>query len=311
VSLGLSAQEQAPDKNGIVFLHGYSVGILNGYGEEVVYGDAGSSVPLSQLLWYMEPLVYTGANLDFTWHKPANRVGLFTNVSFKFGFPGKTGITEDRDWIAADYPNWLTHYSVHDNYTDRALFADANFGIAFSLFDVFLLKTYVAYDYMLFSWTAKGGSFLYPRYSDGSEGHGYLRDPESVGSYRQTWHILSPGLALYGTFNRFFNAEIAIKATPVIWSFAEDNHLMRDLVITDTMQRGLFIEPKCTVTFTPVNIFSLSFAVSWKDISRVRGDSYYDYSDGVNPDFTIIDRTGAAYRSLNLELIGRFRLIDK
>ncbi len=227
IPLRLFAEEHALKENGVKLYVSPSFGLLSGQGEELVYRNGGSDDTVSQLLWHMNPLVYAGFDVHFDWEKPANKWGAFADASFKFGMPMKSGETEDRDWMDSRYADFLTHYSVHDNKTDAAIMIHANSGAAFAVFNKHLLKAYLAYEYMSFSWTASGGSFLYPKYPDGSEGHGYLPTPTNVGTYKQTWHMLSPALSFYGTFNRYFSAEIALQASPFIWCHAVDNHILR------------------------------------------------------------------------------------
>jgi outer membrane protease len=294
------------------FSLGTSIGLLNGQAEEIVFRNENSDDKLSQLLWHTNPLVYAGIDLDFDWKKSGNRLGLFVNTSFKFGFPMETGKMEDRDWMDSRYTDFLTHYSVHNNKTDNAVMINANIGAAFSIFRKFLLKTYLAYDYMSFSWTANGGSFLYPKYSDGSEGHRYLNDQQlEVLKYKQFWNIVSPAVSFYGVFNRYFTAEISLKLSPFIWGGAEDNHILRQLEIMHSMQWGFFIEPEFVLLFKPEEWFSLVLSVSYKNISMTRGNGDYDYNDGSTPDLTAKDMIGAGYSALDIGLIAKFRILNK
>jgi outer membrane protease len=65
---------------------------------------------------------------------------------------------------------------------------------------------------MSFSWAASGGSFLYP-----AGDHCFEEPTGSTVTYQQSWHIISPALALYGKFNRYFDIELSLKASPFIW----------------------------------------------------------------------------------------------
>jgi outer membrane protease len=260
---------------------------------------------MSQLLWNIDHLIYAGLELDFSWQIPKNSWGLFSNISAKFGFPGETGVMEDRDWIDADYPNWLTHYSVHSNNTDRAVFIDAAIGASFPVFNSFLLKPFLGYDYMEFSWTANGGSFLYP----GDNGHRYLLVPMDVITYTQIWNIFSLGIAFYGSFNQYFDIELSFKASPFIWCYGNDNHIMRDLIITSDLSGGFFIEPSLVFSYTPTDIFTLSFTFNYKNISGTRGDSTYKRQGSTPP---VTDHyqniAGAAYHAFDIGLVGKFNI---
>ncbi|MDR3333970.1 MAG: omptin family outer membrane protease [Treponema sp.] len=259
---GLTAQEQPVNKSGLRFSIGASLGLLHGQGEEIVYMDAKTDNKWSQLLWDSKPLGYAGVDVGIDWKKPGSRWGFFMDGTFKFGFPGASGVMEDRDWDAVslfeiDNPKWLTNYSEHDNRTDSALLIDADLGMSFRLSESFLLKTYLVYTYMSFSWTSSGGSFLYP-----AGGHWFEEPTGTAVTYQQSWHIISPALAFYGKFNRYFDIELSLKASPFIWCVADDNHHITNIHYTDTMEYGFFIEPGLVFSYTPQDYFSLSLSVS-------------------------------------------------
>jgi outer membrane protease len=300
MTLALSAQEKAVNHD---LSLGTSIGVLYGQSEEIVFRNNNTKDKLSQLLWDIKPLVYAGVDLDYRWYRPASRWGVFFDVSCKLGFPMQTGVMEDRDWLALDYPQFLTHYSVHDNKTVSAIMADADMGLSFQIFGRFLLKPYLSYGIMYFSWKATGGSFLYP---ESSGGHVYYTDPIDVITYRQTWHIVSLGLAFYGEFNRYFNAEVAFKGSPLIWCMAVDDHILRNLVITDNLDIGLFIEPRLLFSFVPTDFFTLSLAVQYRNISLVRGDGTYD-EEG-EPKRITKNMKGVGYSVLDAGIVATFRL---
>jgi outer membrane protease len=200
-------------------------------------------------------------------------LSIFAGGIFKFGIPGNTGQMEDRDWTDSRYSDWLTHYSVHDNDTKNAMLIDANIGVSLTIFEKHLIKMFIAYNYMNFYWSATGGSFLYPREDDGGV---YLAEPIEVITYEQTWNILSPGIAFYGEFNRYFDIEVYIKISPFIWLSAKDEHLLRDLVVTEEIFVGFFIEPGFTFSFTPNDTIGLSLSFSYRNISDTRGNGKYE-----------------------------------
>jgi outer membrane protease len=303
----LTAQEQVATTSGPRFSLGTSLGLLHGQGEEIVYRDAKTDDKLSQLLWDMKPLIYAGVNVGVDWQKPASRWGFFTDGNFKFGLPGKTGVMKDRDWMKED-PDWLTNYSVSDNKTDSAILIDAEAGASFRLSELFLLKAYLAYNFIEFSWTASGGSFLYPSTTEAPNSHIYM-DSGDVAKYSQSWHIISPALAIYGKFNRYFDITLSLAASPFIISNAVDNHLMRNLDIFFDMKGGFFIEPKLVFSWTPKDYFSLSISGSYRNISGTRGDGkYVQEGEGA---MTARDRVGAGYEAFDVGLSAKFSVVKK
>jgi len=292
------------------FSIGASLGSLNGQGQEIVYRDSNSNNKLSELLWNFSPMNYIGLDINYSWQKPGNKWGLFANSLFKLGFPGKTGVMEDRDWIKLYNPNWLTHYSVHDNKTESANLTDINLGASFLIFQKFLLKTYISYHYMSFSWTANGGSLLYPEWDideDGEpDGDHYFLPSINVCTYEQTWHIVSPAISFYGEFNRFFDIEISLEVTPFIWCAAIDKHLLRDLVITENIKGGIFIEPSLLFSYKPSEHFVLSFSFAYREISKTRGNGRYTYSENLS--FTLKNQIGAEYKAFDIGITAKWKM---
>jgi outer membrane protease len=300
--LGINGGLPAEDPSNYSLSLNGSIGLLYGQSEEIVYRDEKTGDKLSQLLWDLKPLVYAGVEGKFRWQRPGSAWSIFADALFKAGIPGKTGVMEDRDWIALDYPQWLTLYSVHDNKTERAFLIDARSGVSFRFFREFLLKPSIAYHFMSFSWAARGGSFLYPSsYGD----HAYQLSPDTVISYEQTWHILSGGIAFYGAFNRYFDIELSLALSPLIWSRSVDNHILRNLVVTDKLNGGIFAEGGLRFSFTPMDSFALSLSAAYRHISGPRGNSTYDYKD-TGQRLIYKDVGGAGYSALTGEITARF-----
>jgi outer membrane protease len=311
------AQEQTINRNGFNLFWVPSVGLLHGHAEEIVYYEKGSDDKISQLLWNMKPLVYGGIDINFDWLNPESNWGLFVDSSFKVGFTAKTGPVEDRDWAGQNrngawLPDVLTHYSVHDNNTDKALLIDAAIGVSFEIFRKYLLRAYIAYDYMTFAWTADGGSFLYPAEDIDRDGyleqqHFYVPSGTTVGTYAQEWKIVSPGVSFYGKFNRFFDIDVSLKLSPLIWCTTTDEHRLRNLVIEGSMDSGFFVEPKLVFSFTPNDLFALSLAVSYTGISGTRGDPKYT-EQGSRP-ITYQDTGGSGYSAFDIGLLAKAVLL--
>lgn len=304
ISMELSAQIIAADLTLHTLSLGASIGVLSGRSEEIVYRDGRTRDKLSQLLWDFKPLVYLGVDVLYGWQKPENQWGLFARTSFKFGIPGNSGVMEDRDWVALDYPDFLTHYSVHNNRTETAVLIDADIGASFQIFNQFLLKPFISYSFMSFAWRAKGGSILYPN-SNG--GHMYLRAVDVI-TYQQNWNIISPGIAFYGVFNRYFSGEITLKMSPLVWCVAYDNHILRNLTIKDRLDIGFFIEPGLFFSFTPTDLFSLSLSVLYRNISYIRGDETRKQQG--QPTAMVRNDKGAGYSAFDIGLTAKFSLFN-
>lgn len=291
---------------------GTGIGVIYGQSEEIVYVDLQSDDYLSQLLWDMKPLVYLGFNMEFDWES-RDRMGYFAEASFKVGLPGITGVMEDRDWVGLVggvwNSNWLTHYSVHDNKTNEAFLLDINAGSFMRFSNSFVFKYFLSYSWMHFLWTASGGSILYPKYPNGSEGHGYLLSNDDVISYTQDWHIVSLGASFYAEFNDHFNINLSLKLSPFVSVWAVDDHILRHLVVTDDLEKGLMAEPGLLFSFTS-GFFSLSLSASYRGIIDTRGDAYYDYEPpATESDFYDTNGSGAGYSAWDVGLIASFKVL--
>jgi outer membrane protease len=259
----------------------------------------------------MKPLVYLGADMNLIWKKPSSKWGFFAGLNVKVGIPGETGIMEDRDWIDVNYnvtphiSDRLTNYSVHTNRTNWAVLASAKFGGSLKKFDVVLIKPFVSYDFMVFAWSALGGSILYPYQSIDKK---YYPKSQEVGTYMQTWHVLSPGISFSGDFNSRFSGEVSFKMTPLVLSYNVDNHILRSTIFTDLLLFGFAIEPSFVMTYTHNENFAFTFGANYRNISFLRGDE----TSTTNGKTTVYaDIGGAAYEAWDVTLGVKFRLRDK
>ena len=181
---------------------------------------------------------------------------------------------------------------------------DLTAGVSITLFDRFLLKPFLSYSLMRFSWAASGGALLYPA-SQG--GHRPLEDVTVI-TYTQTWNIIATGISFYGAFNRYFDVDVSFKLSPFIWCAAVDNHFLRDLTITESIWGGFFVEPGLRFSFTPNGFFKLSLAAAYRYIGYTRGNSLYD--DRYNGTVTTYGYIGGAgYSAVTIGLAATFTVL--
>ena len=293
---------QGTDKNGHSLSVATSFGLLSGEGEEIVYRRGSSDKMLSQFLWKFEPVFYIGAALNYGWQFPSGKIGFFIDTSFKYGIPNNLGSMEDRDWLQEAYPDFLSLYSVHNIKTETAILFDAHIGMSFSVTDNIIIKPFIFYGFMLFKWTAKGGSVLYPDYG----GHFYLSDNIVVGDYKQTWNIVGIGTSMHYIFNELFDTEPFIKISPLIWNTSVDNHFLRNLVITDTMVGGFFIELGLNFEIKIIKNLIASVYVSNRTIIYTRGDALWE-EKGKQP-VIYHNVSGGEYNALNIGISVTYKL---
>jgi len=309
---GFAAYAEDENGNGHSFSFGVSLGMLSGTADENVYRSGVSANYLSQLAWHFNPVFFGGVDLNYGWQSKSAAPnvfakifsGFFFDAYFKYGLPGRSGLMEDRDWLMS-YTDWVTHYSLHTNETEIAMLAGADIGRTFRLTDNLRLGGFLSYDFMYYSFAARGGIFLYPE-SDG--GHFYDLNSEHVVLYEQFWHIFSPGLSFHGVFNRYFDTKLFFKATPLIVASSHDTHLSRDLeIINEYMLYGLYLEPGLVFTFKPVSKFALSLSLDYRNISGTRGNSIYKYTTGSTAYRNV---GGASYASFDVGIAAKIVIGD-
>jgi outer membrane protease len=289
-----------------------AAGFLYGYGEEIVYKYPGKETHLSELLWNMKPLFYAGGALDFSRLNPMEKPGFFTSLSLKFGFPGNTGIMEDRDWNTPE--DALSNYSRSDNYTDGALIFDYFLGLTLPLKSLALLKMYWGFSWMSFHWTGRDG---YTRYAP-AIGNTYLPLDDSVPEdplygtsirYSQDWLMTYPGMALSVPLPYGFGAALSFQISPLIFCVARDDHLLRNLEFRDYITGGLYLEPRGDVTFSFQNRFELSLYAAYRFVKSAHGETYGRQTGSTsNGEFSSYSEdSGAAFYALDSGLSLKIR----
>ena len=306
---------QDTDKSHFNFSIGTSFGFLSGESEELVYQDPPYSDEIrSQLLWQLRPVIYAGLDLHYDWRKKESDSnisarffnGFFIDVLFKVGIPGDAGTMRDSDWLNPSSSDQMTNYSVHDNHAKNTILVDIDIGKSIAIYDVIRLKPFISYSFMYYLWSAEGGFGLYRK--SGSADYMYFAFPlsEELITYQQSWHIFTPGVSIYGEFNRFFDIELSFKISPFVWVIAVDHHIARDIVFTDYISGGLFIEPSMLFSFRANSFFSLSFSYSYRSISRARGDTLLEQK-GYNSE-VYLNSAGAGYSAHRAGITAKFIL---
>jgi outer membrane protease len=259
------------------------VGFLYGQGKEIVYQDEKSDTYLSELLWDIKPLVYSGLVLDVSRKK---NPGFFYSISLKFGFPITAGIMEDRDWMA--WNGALSHYSRHDSKIDEAWFHDFSWGISLPFGSRVLVKPLLGLSYTHLKWIAFDGYVKYAK-EDNPKG-GYLpledSDPEvplsgQIVSYTQEWLVFYFGISLSYVFHPRFSAGLSLRLSPLLYFTGVDEHHKRNIQYNDYILGGLDLEPGGEFVFSFNKWFSAGLYVSWRYMKgKPHGVSYKQETGG-------------------------------
>ncbi|MDR1149022.1 MAG: omptin family outer membrane protease [Spirochaetaceae bacterium] len=253
-------------------------GIKYGHAEEIVYKDSGTDAKLSQLLWNIKPLFYWGAAFDFFQRNPMARWGFFANATLQAGLPARTGVMEDRDWMAAG--GGLSHFSSHDNYTEDALFLDISAGSSIPIGGIMRLKVFAGLSFMSLKWMARDGYFQYASkigetgtYNDWDSSLPKVPVYGPGIHYQQDWLIFSPGIAAHIPLFERFDIGVYFKIGPVIFCYDLDDHLARNLQFSEFMYGGIMLEPKGVFAFSLNERVKFSLDISYRFMAGARGDT--------------------------------------
>jgi outer membrane protease len=283
-------------------------GILYGQGIEIVYNDADADDYLSELLWNLKPLFYAGAGFSFAPVNPWARPGFFTELVFKTGIPGKTGVMEDRDWLNPGN-GMLTNYSRHDNFTRGAFLLDYTLGLSLPAAEKLVFRFYGAFSLMILNWESRDG---YLQYAQDSPWTADIPKTYIYGraiTYTQQWLSAGGGVSMSIALSERFRLDYYMRVDPLIRCVAQDDHLSKQFI--DDLSGGLLIEPKTELAFSLRPGTDLVLQLAYRQISRTRGDSYFRPSLVYDTKSkTIIPATqdtfstaatpgGAAYRTFN------------
>jgi outer membrane protease len=279
-------------------------GVFYGQGEEQVYQSEDTDSLKSQLLWDIRPLFYWGGKLEFAQRNPVGGFGFFAALSAKAAIPGKTGIMEDRDWLAPG--GELSHYSRHDAFGLGALILDLSAGPNIPVGRFLAFRPTMGASYSRFSWASRDG---YRRYNSGFAGGNDVplkdSDPEipengAMVSYLQDWLYMPLGLSLLVTPDRLFSGSIWFYAGPVLKFKGLDEHHRRLTQFRDEMEGGYFLEPGGEFRFNPWKHLSLRIYGSWRYFAADSHGKSYSQTDGESEWGFLGNISGGALQTMDL-----------
>ena len=296
-------------------------GILIGQSEEILYKYKNSDQYASQLLWDLKPLYYAGLALDFGPKDPFHKNGFTSAASLKFGFPLKTGIMEDRDWMDS-YEEYLTHYSRHEAFSQNAILADISAGYTWHIKDFLAVSVFGEFSYMYFSWMAENGYYQYATRLSGpleplhfEKWNSSIEKKSIYGAgmrYTQNWLIFAPGISFKGRLSSF-SLEANIKYSPLIYCADRDDHLLtyndNGQLFHGTFSIGHYIDGGASFTYTPNNRIDLLLGLSYRYITGLR-DNTYHASTGteVSGISSLNFEGGVGYSAFDIKLAARIKI---
>lgn len=302
-------------------------GVLIGKTEEHLFKYDYNDQYVSQLIWNLKPLVYTGIEVFFGPGEPFIKSGFITAASLKFGLPLKTGIIEDRDWQDDNF-DYLTNYSRHDSYAQNTILADVSAGYSWHIRDFLTIGAFAEFSYMYFSFMAENGYFQYAAdntpldiydssYDEWDESIPKISASGAVIRYIQNWFILSPGLSLKGRLGKYFSLEGCIKYSPIIYCSDRDDHLWVDKYGFGKLFYGYYyfghhINGTAGLGFSPKKNLELSLSLSYRHIMGMRNKSYYIKTGAGTGTITYSNYDGGVgYSAFDLKLGAKIRLYGR
>jgi len=293
---------------------GARFGAFYGVANEYVYDPAISAgYKISQLVWPLEPMIYSGAALSVD-----TAVGVFITLDVRQGFAGVAGTMTDSDFLNGD--GVRTNYSQSDSYAERANLLDLRAGWDFYRTGSLSIGAFGAFSYMDLKWSARDGYYQYPPQANppytpwsSSETKVPLYGTGIV--YETAYGGGSIGLRVRWAFADAFSLDGSFAFTPILDCSTEDNHLLRQLDFYSSLSGGFMIEPRIAVTWTFLSRASLRLEVGYRYAWNLKGDltsvntgtsdfsTSYPYVAGPNSSSTETGASGADFSALDADLV--------
>jgi outer membrane protease len=166
-------------------------------------------------------------------------------------------------------------------------------------------------------WNARDGYIRYPkdRYgnylNDTALGPDAKRDVWSgpAVTYSQEWLLFFPGADLSLRINRFFSAAFSLHMSPFIFCRARDDHFATGTEYSDSMDFGLYTEPRAEISFIPKEGLVLSLYCSWRNLEANPGSSRFRKT-GINTGgitMGLENESGAAWKAIDCGICIKLR----
>ncbi len=286
----LMMDEPAPmvvdDAQSAVTISG-GIGVLWLEGNEYVYQSSTSDDRLSHLIWQSTAPVLT-AGLDV-----ALPEGWTFSAKAQVGMGGDSYM-EDYDWIepfaGGNYgdDDW-THRSQHED-TNLDWYFNGTVLAGYNVIanDGLTVNLNAGFKYTDVQWAATGGSYIYSDmgFRDSS---GDFPDEPAI-TYHQQFPAVIAGLDVQFVQDAL-TIDLGAHAGATFSATSQDNHWMRDLVITDEIQTAGLVQVSGQASFAVTDDMSIFLGGTLEQILTARADAHYDFTP--DPDSDYLDGQGA------------------
>lgn len=244
---------------------GLGADLLWGVAEEIVYQGPSDRTLLSLLLWPMKPLALIGGEMNL--YNDAARRSPYLRLSADASPPMHSGTMEDFDWLGAS-PD-PTHYSFHENYTERFSSLRLELGLRLNSPNGFSVLPYAGGRLHAAYWSARDGYTVYP------PDYQPLAVQGTGISYELRLLALSLGLGLELRPSAALSLAWRFELMPLVDVRAVDNHYLRDAIFEDYVYGSVGLSFGLDARLALSRSARLGFVASFLTIGGGRGDTIH------------------------------------
>lgn len=255
-----------------------SIGKMSVNANELVYGQP-STYPtvdykLSHLIWDAKNVSVLIAGMDVPFKN-----GITLNIEGKFSQNGGDGTMDDYDWQVTSSPNYWSDWSHHaDTDVTDSKSLDINVDLISLGERESKLVLFVGYKYETWAWDSRGGDYIYS--SDNTTDRasiGSFTAGQSVITYKQNFSTPYIGFKLATQSNNWkYNFQYEFSNSVDVTTV--DNHILRNLVITNDYEKGKMSVYKINMGYQITNNSDVFLRYEIQDYDEVKGNSTYSGS---------------------------------
>ena len=265
--------DRDPTIEGEVWALQLSTGLIDGKAKEYVfvYDEelGGGRYKLSQLDWDIKRVMMVGGNLTFRDGRGTINVGYWKAMT-----EGDDGHVKDYDWFNPESSDWTEYSDSAADVVDASIF-DVNGGWEF-LQDTMGFNARVLFGYKrdIWKWDARGGYGLYSEL----DYEPYYFGDQMIGNYKQEISMPYLGSSVDWAYGRFM-LSVYCTYSPWVDIDSRDNHLLRDLKITDKFRDGEMLAAGASAKYAFDSGWFLTAAADFQKINLIVGDAGYHRYD--------------------------------
>lgn len=230
---------------------------------------------LSYLEWQIKNELMAGlkAHADYR--------NLFADAELKFGFPQKSGIVMDSDWlniqryVTAEEQTLKTNYSEHKNKIDYDFSVSIQAGYKYDILNWISVSPFLGTDFSKISFSAKDGWYQYSYSTD----HWTTGTKQTIKGKILEYSREETNLWIGATINFILPFDIILgcsaKTAAILYTFNTDNHIGKNVTFTDICW-GFFdsynLNFNCQI---PIHKgISATYNFDYYNLNTIKGKSY-------------------------------------